>query len=86
MDHITDTLDRVLLSQDAYNNWHALCASTVAAWKNGDIDPQSDIGTEMARAQPDGSLRIWCEVRGLPDLELLVPSGHWSWVDGMHAH
>ena len=72
-----NTLDRVLLSQLAYEAWlHR--AQTAAAVLVGDQSSPVYIQDERAEPLPDGGLLIYVDT-SLGRVSLTVPAGHWAW-------
>lgn len=77
---VGDTLDRVLLTQTAYQRWMETARNAVATLKtplNGNAIPD-----ERARALPDGRLRIWVNLPNGQTIKLDLAPGEWAWRDG----
>ena len=76
---VLDTLDRVLLTTDVYKRWHQAAGKLTQAWAARRL-ATPEIGDEMAQILPQGKLRLFCEIKGQPSLELVLERSEWQWA------
>jgi hypothetical protein len=72
------TLDRVLLSRDAYAAW--MRVATDAAPALSGLNPD-DLPDETAEPLPDGTLRISVALPSGAAIVIVVPADQWAWRD-----
>lgn len=77
---VGDTLDNVLLTERAYNQWMNHAQQALANLKTP-LDPQA-IPDERARALPNGCLRIWVDLPNGHTVKLDLPPEDWAWRNG----
>lgn len=77
---VGDTLDRVLLTQAAYQRWMETARAAVATLKTP-LDGNA-IPDERASALPDGRLRIWVDMPNGQTIKLDLAPHEWAWRDG----
>ena len=82
---VLETLDRILLTEKAYLLWQKICTDKIQQLKKLRISTEA-IGYEMAQPLDAGRLRIWCEVKGTSNVELILEHDSWSWAQGLASH
>ena len=77
-----DTLDRVLLSEDADHRWRAFARTqAVQAIVRKYFAAASEIPDEMAREEVDGSLTIFLPLPNQDhSISMRVEKGEWTWM------
>lgn len=77
---VGDTLDHVLLSQDAYHEWGRVAADAVrqAVAEGVCISPEN-IPDEMAKPVDAGGLLVWVDIPGWRRIEMVIPKSQWAW-------
>lgn len=76
--HAGDTLDRTLITPEAYQAWLAQAkqAAQVAIARGVPVEKIPD---ECATALPTGELLIWVDLPEVGRVELKIPATAWTW-------